>query len=94
MLKYDGAPREITAEEAKTIAHEEYVLRRSYGRHMVFSRGADGGMHLRYTSNSRSGQDAVVWMNTRRQDLRTRIMAGECTHTIFYNRARDTFYCA
>lgn len=90
-LAYDGAPRDITAEEARRIAHAEHQLVSRNGRHHWLSRGSDGGMHLR-ESFTRS-QAAVVQVNARRADLRERIMAGRCQHTIFYDRARDTFYC-
>jgi hypothetical protein len=90
-LHYDGAPRPITEDEARDIAHAEYVIRSSGTDHLCLSRGADGGMHLRQ-SFTRS-QAAILWTNTRRRDLRERIMAGKCTATIFYDRARDTFYC-
>lgn len=91
-LHYDGAPREITEDEAREIAHAEYKMSSHYGQHHVMSRGADGGYHLRETFTR--SQAAVVWMNARRQDLRERILTGKCTHTIFYDRARDAFYCA
>ena len=87
-LHYDGAPRPITGEEAKTIAHAEYV--RGYDGIACY-RGADGGRHA--FSPIRRGQDAITYLNVKRADLRRRIMDGECTHTIFYDRARDTFYC-
>lgn len=91
-LHYDGAPRAITADEAKRIAHEEWTLvGPRYGQYRALSRGSDGGMHVRETFSR--GQLAVTWVNVRRQDLRERIMGGKCTHTIFYDRARDTFYC-
>lgn len=86
---YDGAPRPITDEEAKIIAHAEYV--RGYDGIACY-RGADGGFHA--FSPIRRGQDAIAYLNVKRADLRRRIMAGECTHTIFYDRARDVFYCA
>lgn len=87
---YDNAPRPITADEARAIAHEEYALRSYNGQHLVCSRGADGGMHLRETFTR--SQAAVVWINTRRTQLRERILAGECTHTVFFDRARDAYY--
>jgi muramidase (phage lysozyme) len=85
-LHYDNAPRPITEDEAKTIAHEEYVLQRGYAAYS----GADGGYHL--FEPLRQRQDAVTYINVKRADLRRRIMAGECTHTVFYDRARDKFY--
>jgi hypothetical protein len=91
-LHYDGAPRPITADEAKEIAHAEHTVVSRNGRHHWMSRGADGGMHLRETFTR--SQAAIVQVNTRRKDLRERIMAGKCQHTIFYDRARDRFYCA
>lgn len=91
-LRYDGAPREITEEEARKIAHEEHKIVSRYGQHHWYSRGADGGMHLRESFSH--SQAAIVQVNTRRKDLRERIMAGKCQFTIFYDRARDTFYCA
>jgi hypothetical protein len=87
-LHYDGAPRPITEDEARTIAHEEYVLLRGYAAH----RGSDGGFHL--SEPTRQGQDAVSYVNVKRAALRERIMAGACTHTVFYDRHRDRFYCA
>lgn len=90
-LHYDGAPRPITEDEAKTIAHEEYVL--GHGSNGVaMYRGSDGGFYP--FSPARRGQDAIAFLNVKRRDLRGRIMRGECTHTIFYNPTRDTFYCA
>jgi hypothetical protein len=86
-LNYDGAPRAITEDEARAIAHEEYVLLRGYAAH----RGGDGGYHL--SEPLRQRQDAVSYVNVKRRDLRERIMAGRCTHTVFYDRARDAFYC-
>ena len=89
-LHYDGAPRPITEEEAKTIAHEEYVIGRGANDWAMY-RGADGGYHV--FEPSRRGQDAITFLNVKRKDLRERIMRGDCTHTIFYNRATDAFYC-
>lgn len=94
-LNYDGAPRPITADEAREIAHGEYQLIKlgEYGsRNYAGHRGADGGMHL--CEPTRKGQDAVSYINVKRADLRERIMAGKCQHTVFYDRARDRFYCA
>ena len=90
-LHYDGAPRPITEDEAKTIAHDEYRMS-GYGRDgMALYRGSDGGFYP--FSPVRRGQAAIAYLNAKRADLSRRIMAGECTHTIFYNSARDTFYC-
>lgn len=91
LLHYDGAPRPITEDEAKTIAHDEYRMS-GYGRDgMALYRGSDGGFYP--FSPVRRGQAAIAYLNAKRADLSRRIMAGECTHTIFYNSARDTFYC-
>lgn len=90
-LRYDNAPREITADEARAIAHAEHQLSSRNGQHYWMSRGSDGGMHLRETFTR--SQAAITQINARRNDLRERIMAGRCQHTIFYDRARDTFYC-
>lgn len=87
-LHYDGAPRPITEAEARAIAHGEYALLRGYAVH----RGADGGMHL--SEPMRQHQDAVAYINVKRKALRERIMAGKCIHSIYYDRARDAFYCA
>jgi hypothetical protein len=89
-LHYDGAPRPITEDEARAIAHAEYVFGRGPNGVACY-RGADGGLHA--FSPTRRGQDAVVYLNHKRADMRERIMAGKCSHTIFYDRARDTFYC-
>jgi hypothetical protein len=85
---YDGAPREITEDEARQLAHEEYVLSRPTG--IACYRGADGGYHA--FDPVRRGQDAIAYLNVKRRDLRERLMAGKCTHTCFYDRARDRFY--
>lgn len=89
-LHYDGAPRAITEEEAKTIAHAEYIIGRGSDGCAMY-RGSDGGYYP--FSPLRRRQDAISYVNVKRADLRRRIMAGECTHTIFYNAARDEFYC-
>lgn len=88
-LAYDGAPRPITEEEARTIAHAEYVIS---SRGAAMYRGSDGGFYP--FDPLRLRQDAVQYVNAKRRALRDQIMAGECTHTVFYNAARDTFYCA
>ena len=90
-LHYDGAPRPITEAEAKAIAHDEYVIGRGSAGVAMY-RGADGGYYP--FTPTRRGQDAIAYLNVKRRDLRERIMRGECTHTIFYNAARDSFYCA
>lgn len=90
-LNYDGAPRPITEDEAKQIAHEEYIIRGIGSSTKFLSRGADGGYHLREQGR---GQLMVTVCNARRKDLRDRIMAGKCQNTVFYDRARDRFYCA
>lgn len=87
---YDGAPRPITEDEAKQIARDEYQLSKSRGQHVCLSRGADGGMHVRETFERPLA--AVVWVNARRQDLVRRLLAGDCTHTCFYDRARDRYW--
>ena len=87
-LHYDGAPRPITEDEAKTIAHAEYV--RGFDGIACY-RGADGGTHA--FSPIRRGQDAIMYLNVKRADLRRRIMSGEAEYIIFYDSARDTFYC-
>lgn len=86
-LRYDRAPRAVTHAEAAAIAADEYAAR---GRGM-YSRGADGGMHWR--GDAYSAGAAEGWRGEQARGFVRKIMAGEARHTIFYDRARDTFYC-
>ena len=86
-LHYDGASRAITHAEAERIAGDEYDSR---GCQML-SRGADGGIHLR--GDAYSPGAARGWADEQAGKLTRKIMAGECQFTVFYDRARDTFYC-
>lgn len=88
-LNYNGAPRPITPDEARELAHAEYKLGGNGASTYAMSRGSDGGYHIRQTGR---GQAMVTWINVRRADLRERIMAGKCTQTCFYDHARDRFY--
>lgn len=90
MAHYDGSLRDITEAEALALSREEYQMISQYGQHHVLSRGSDGGMHIRDTFTH--SQAAIVWMNTRRKDLRERLLAGKCQHTCFYDRSRDRFW--
>lgn len=85
-LHYDGAARPITRDEAERIAAAEYASR---GCGML-SAGSDGGMHWR--GNAYSPGAARGWAEEKARALVRKIMAGECTHTVFYDRFRDTFY--
>jgi hypothetical protein len=86
-LHYDNAPRAIAHAEAARIAADEFSSR---GRGML-SRGSDGGMHWR--GDAYSAGAARGWAAESGRTLVRKIMAGECRFTIFYDRARDTFYC-
>lgn len=90
---YDDAPRGITHDEAIRIALDEYPEPSRCDREWsVRSRGADGGFHARsWHANYTAAKEDV---RARRAAFVVRILAGECQHTIFYDRARDAFYCA
>jgi len=83
---YDNAPRAITHAEAARIAADEYSSRGC----AMLSGGADGGMHWR--GDAYSPGAARGWAQEKARALVRKIMAGECQYTVFYDRARDTFY--
>jgi hypothetical protein len=84
---YDGAPRAITHGEAIAIAAGEY----DYHGTTCLHRGADGGMHFNQTVYSEGA--ARGWAGEKRRALVRKIMRGDARHTVFYDRARDRFYC-
>lgn len=87
MLNYDGASRPITLTEAEIIAAAEYTSRGT----SCLSRGSDGGMHFRQSVYSEGA--ARGWAAEKGRAFVRRIMAGEAPHSVFYDRARDSFYC-
>lgn len=93
-LCYDGAPRAITEAEAVAIAEREYGYRHSHrdAAWILLSMGADGSWHHRGSVASETA--ARDWAAEKRAAFVSRILAGECTFTIFYDSSRDRFYSA
>lgn len=57
----------------------------------MLSGGADGGMH--YRGEAYSAGAARGWADEKARAHVRRILAGEARYTVFYDRARDAFYC-
>lgn len=91
-LNYNDSPRPITQAEAEAIAEGEYGWRHSCDGWIIWCRGSDGGTHFADTAYSEGSARGAA--EERRRGLARRIMAGQCQHTVFYDRARDRFYCA
>lgn len=75
--RYPAPVGVVTREEAVAAAESEY----GYRGCMMLSRGSDGGMH--YRGDAYSPAAARGWAEEKRRGLVRRILAGECTHTLY-----------